>query len=391
MVRELEQYKGRHTELVSVYVPSGGNLIDSINQLENEKSTASNIKSKATRKNVLSALEKIIQHLRTFRKTPDNGLVVFAGNISPTEGREDIRLWSFEPPEKMTTKVYWCDQVFVLNPLKDLTKEKEIYGLIVLDANEATVGLLSGKRTIVLKKLEGNVPGKTVKGGMSQMRYDRLREDALNEFLTKIGEVATKSFLEQENLKGILIGGPGPVKEKLAEKDYIHYQLKQKLLGVKDIGYTDEYGLEELVQRSQDLLAAAAISKEHELMQKFFTMLNKEGNVAYGYTEVKKALEMNAVDTLLISEQFDWVHVDFRCPNNHNVEMDLPKTEIKNQTCDICGNKYSPVEVRELADDLTEQAIEHGAKVELISTDTPEGKQLKQIGGVGAFLRFKID
>lgn len=150
---------------MTVYVPAGGNMNDSINQIFQEKGTASNIKSKNTRKNVLSALEKIIQHLHLFKQTPANGLVVFCGNISPVEGKDDIRIWSFEPPVKMMQKVYWCDQTFVLDPLKDLIAEKEVYGLIVLDAKEATIGILRGKNLEIVKKMESTVPSKTVKGG----------------------------------------------------------------------------------------------------------------------------------------------------------------------------------------------------------------------------------
>ena len=47
-------------------------------------------------------------------------------------------------------------------------------------------------------------------------------------------------------------------------------------------------------------------------------------------------------------------------------------------------------EKKELSEILTQKAIEFGAKVELISTDTREGKQFKEIGGVGALLRYKI-
>ena len=90
LIKELDAIRGRHTELVSVYTPSGYSLIEVINQLNNEKSTASNIKSKNTRKNVLSALEKIVQHLRIFKQTPSNGLVVFCGNVSKVEGRDDL-------------------------------------------------------------------------------------------------------------------------------------------------------------------------------------------------------------------------------------------------------------------------------------------------------------
>jgi peptide chain release factor subunit 1 len=225
----------------------------------------------------------------------------------------------------------------------------------------------------------------------SQMRYDRLREDAINEFLTKIADLADEYFLKQANLKGILIGGPGPVKEKFVREEYLNYQLRRKILGVKDVGYTDEHGLEELVQRSQDLLKAAAIAKEIELMQKFFTSVQKnDGLAVYGYTETMRALEIGAVDTLLVSENFDWLHVNLRCPNGHFIEIDLPRTQAKGYVCDVCEQKMNVESERELVDELIEKAAEKNASVEIISTQTQEGRQFQKLAGVGALLRYKI-
>jgi peptide chain release factor subunit 1 len=391
LIRELKGIRGRHTELVSVYVPAGYSLVEIINQLSNEKSTAINIKSKATRKNVLTALEKIIGHLRIFKGTPPNGLVVFCGNVSPVEGREDFKIWSFEPPEKMNTKVYWCDQVFVLEPLEEMVKEKEVYGLIVLDAREATVGLLSGKKIQVLKDMDSTVPSKTVKGGMSQARYDRLRDDAVHEFLTKVGEIASKSLLEQKELKGIIIGGPGPIKEKFEKEDYLHYQLKKQVIGIKDIGYTGEYGLEELVKKSEDLLKLAAVMKEKELLKRFFTEVGKSNLAVYGYTETIKAMNMNAIELMLISEDFNWVRLKLRCETGHEVTRDMPKTEMKKHLCEICGKEMYIESEDDLGELLSEEAINFGTKVELISIDTPEGRQFKELGGIGGLLRYKID
>jgi len=391
MIKELEKIRGRHTELVTVYVPAGHNISEVSNQLFQEKGTASNIKSKTTRKNVLTALEKIIQHLKFFRKTPDNGLVVFCGNISPVEGKDDIKMWSYEPPVKMQQKLYWCDQTFVLDPLKDLIAEKEIYGLIVLDANEADIGLLKGKTIERLKHLDSTVPAKSVKGGMSQKRYDRIRDDALNEFLRKAAEEASQLFLKQENLKGVIIGGPGPVKDTFHREAYLHYQIQNKVMGVKDIGYTGDVGLEELVNRSQDLLKEAAIAKERDILQKFFIELKNEGNVVYGYEETKKALEIGAVETLLISEAFNWTHVKFRCICGFTTEKDLIKTQIDLQKCPKCKQKLIEEESEELADKLIDKAASMGTKVEYISTETSEGNQFRELGGVGAFLRYKIN
>lgn len=390
LVKELESIRGRHTELVSVYVPAGGNLLDSIDQIKSEEATAENIKSKATRKNVVDALEKIVQHLRTFRKTPPNGLVVFCGNISETEGRPDLKIWSFEPPVEMKQKLYWCDQVFVLDPLRDMVKEKDVYGILVMDSKEADIGLLMGKRVELIRHLDSAVPGKTTKGGYSQMRYQHVREMLLNDFMKEIAEEATKVFLEQENLKGVIVGGPGPNKDIFMKQEYFKDQIRKKILGIKDVSYMGEYGLEELVNRSQDLLTQAGLVHEREILEKFFTELKKEGKVVYGLDNTMNALNNGAVESLLISEGFDLLRAKFRCQSGHESETNLQEFFLDKQVCSICSTKMTLVEKKELMEILTEKANEFGAKVELISTDSREGKQFKEIGGVGALLRYKI-
>src|SRR3972149_2341122 len=106
LVEELEGQRARATELITVYIPAGQNIYTVANQLEAEKSTAKNIKSATTRKNVGNALDKITRSLKEYKKTPENGLAIFAGNISKVEGQEDLQLWSVEPPTPLKTRMY---------------------------------------------------------------------------------------------------------------------------------------------------------------------------------------------------------------------------------------------------------------------------------------------
>src|SRR3989344_4397148 len=151
-VRELERYRGRHTELVTVYVPMGYDLVKIMQHLAQEQGTASNIKSASTRKNVTDALERMIQHLRTIGKTPKNGLAAFSGNIAEREGQSDVQVFSLEPPLPLNIRMYRCDKEFVLEPLRDMCQEKEVYGLVVLDRRDATIAMLKGKKIIPLLK-----------------------------------------------------------------------------------------------------------------------------------------------------------------------------------------------------------------------------------------------
>ena len=155
LIELLDSIRGRHTELVTVLIPAGYNISQVVRQLEGEKSTASNIKSTATRKNVISALEMIIRELKQYKQTPENGLAVFAGNISDKEGDSDIQMWVHETPRPLNVKIYRCDQTFILDPLKDMVDVEEVYGLLVIDRQMATIGLLEGKQLKVLKKWWG--------------------------------------------------------------------------------------------------------------------------------------------------------------------------------------------------------------------------------------------
>lgn len=357
--------------------------------LKQEYAVTQNVKSRTTRKNVLDALEKISNHLRQFKETPPNGLVIFCGNVSQSEGESDIRLWSIEPPEELTVKMYWCDQRFVLEPLKEMVKEKEIYGLIVLDSSGSDIGLLIGKKIVIEKHIDSLVPGKTSKGGWSQQRYARIREEAKLEHLKKTGEEASEIFDNYPNLKGIIIGGPGPLKEKFYEGEFLKYHLQKKVLGVVDTSYLGMQGLEEMVERGQELLREASLVKERQILQNFFLHLQKEDGLAvYKIEDVVKAIEYGAVDTLLISEAFNWSKYTLGCQCGFRAEKAGKKGETF--TCPNCGSSLKIQEERELAEILSEKVKEMGGNVEIISKDSREGAALKEMGGIGAILRYRL-
>ena len=480
-IKELEKIRGRHTELVSVYIPAGYDLNKITSHLQQEQSTAMNIKDARTRNNVQDSLERCIRHLRLYKQTPVNGLAIFAGNASDQENKIDIKVWSVEPPEPLNFRVYRCDQTFVLEPLREMLEYKDVYGLIVLDRKEATLGFLKGPSIVSTVTMHSAVPGKTKAGGQcllldtavelddgqfsaiadievndkvksydfskkefvtgtvmdkwevakesyievtaedvicaspdhvffldggsekkaseltnddillnedarpvkiskiakkqeeasmidlnvdkgnflangilvhnSAARFARIREGEVIEFFKRIAEAANKEFLGLKNLKGILIGGPVPTKEEFFDGSYLNTELKRKVLGLKDIGYTDESGLHELVEKAKDLLAKEIIMEEKEIMNKFFEMLaREEKKVSYGKASVEKSLELGAVDILLLSESLG--------------DEDIEKYSI-------------------MADKM-------GSKIRIISVETREGVQLRDMGGIAAILRYAL-
>jgi len=347
----MKNHKGHATEMISVYVPSGYDINQVSRQLEGEKSTAKNIKSNSTRKNVVESLEKISRALKNYRVTPNKGIAFFAGNTSKVEGQSNIQIWEIEPPEEIGIRLYRCDKDFVLEPLKSMIEISEIYALLVMDRKEATVGQLVGKRIEMIQKMTSGIPSKVRAGGQSSQRFHRITEGLTKEFYKRIADEMKKAFYENLKLKGILIGGPIPTKDEFVEGAYLPTQLQDKIIGVKDQGDTSEAGLQDLVELSQDVLANQEIIKEKKLLEKFFDGLGKFPELTpYKFEKIKKVLDYGAVDILIISKKYD---------------------KIK-------------------AEELKEIAKKMGTKIEIVSVETDEGKQFFNLEGIGAIQRFGV-
>ncbi|MBS3090037.1 peptide chain release factor aRF-1 [Candidatus Pacearchaeota archaeon] len=353
LVNLLGSIKGSHTELVTVLIPSGTNIHQVSSQLAAEAGTAENIKSKQTRTAVVTALETIIRKIKEYKQTPLNGLAIYCGNVSEREGGQDIKLWAYEPPKPLRVRMYRCDKTFVIEPLKEMLEVTEIYGLLVMDRREATIGVLEGKQIKVIRVLTSGVPGKIKAGGQSAARFERLTESLAKEFFKRVAIAMKEIFFDMPKLKGIIVGGPIPTKEEFLEYGELVTKLKEKVIAVKDIGYTDEHGLKLLVESSEEEISQQEFIKEKEIIQKFFETVGKHREKAvYGIEKTRLALERGAVETLLISKDFP----------------------------------------REQAEELESEAERIGSEVFIISNENQEGEQFfNMTKGVGAILRFQIE
>jgi len=398
----LARKEGRGTELISLYVPPGRQVSEVVNMLKQEYGTASNIKSTTTRKNVQDAIVKVQQRLKLFRQIPENGLVIFCGAVPQNgPGSERIETYVIIPPEPIKVYLYRCDSRFHIEPLLELLREREAYGIILIDASEATFALLKGRRLEILQRITSGVPGKHRAGGQSARRFERLREMRLNEYYRRVGQHANELFLEMPDLKGIIIGGPGPTKQEFEKGDYLNYQLKQKILEVVDTAYVDEQGVKEIVEKAPEIMRRVRYVEEKEAMQEFLYHIGHDTGLAtYGEEEVKKALELGAVKTLLLSEGLDITRVTVKCSacgfqeekTMRSNELLSFEASLSGKPCPKCkAPSLQIVETRDLIEDYAELAEAANAEVEMISTETEEGQMLKKsFGGIAAILRFKL-
>ncbi|MGD1060094.1 MAG: peptide chain release factor aRF-1 [Methanomassiliicoccales archaeon] len=392
-LEEVRNLKGRGTELISLYVPPEKQIYDAAAYLRGEYSQSSNIKSQGTRKAVQGAIQSILARLKYFKEPPANGVVFFVGEVATVGDLSRMVQYVLEPPEPITTFIYRCDSEFFLEPLTSMLLEKKAFGLIVIDRSEATLGVLSGKRIQVIRNIQSLVPSKHRMGGQSAQRFERLIEIAANEFYKKIADTATEAFLNRTDLQGILVGGPGATKNFFVSQGYLHHELQKKVLDTFDTGYTDEYGLKELVERAKDKLVDLDLSREKRLVARLLEEIRKQdgGLATYGEEQVRQVLEMGAVDTLLLSEGLKKKRFTMECANcgwKQTVTSDKKPDAIR---CPACGGLTVVDDGKDLVDDFYDEVERTGGKIELISVDSEEGEMLmKAFGGIAAILRYKV-
>ena len=397
-LEELLDMRGMGTELVTVIIPPDRLISDVRGQLGQEGAQAANIKSKLTRKHVGDAIESAISVLNRYKNAGEYGIAIFVGHV--IVGNNKSRLVTVvidDPPEIFTSFRYRCDSTFELTQLEDMLIDRTSYGLFVVDRGEAAYGIASGKRIHCQEELQSNIMGKHRQGGQSAQRFERLIEEAAHKFFKRATEHACNYWLPNlTDIKGIIIGGPGQTKDFVVKNDYFHHEVK-KLIREPffDVGYSNESGLRELVQRAGNMMDQIELDAERELVDNFLReVMQAHPKATYGEMMIRSALDQGAVDTLLLSEGLRKRRVGWYCkPCSHEWEATQnSRSEIPD--CPKCGSedvREDPDRTRDIIDELTELAGHTSAKVSLISMDSEEGATLQtSFGGIAALLRYSL-
>ncbi|MCU4800251.1 peptide chain release factor aRF-1 [Halobacteria archaeon HArc-gm2] len=347
-IDQLADYRGEGTELVTVAVPPDKSLQTIRERIDREQAQAENIKSDRTRTNVQDALGRIRRHLQAYEETPPNGLVVYAGVVDG-ELRDDV----FDDLDRpVDVSIYRCAAEFETAPVEQALTPSTAYGLVVLERGRAALGRLAGERIVDTRTIESQVMGKSRAGGQSAQRFERERDRQKHEFFTQVADAVEGTFLSEPTVDGLVLGGTTITVDEFQQGDYLHHELRDRVLGVYPVEYATEQGLAQLVERAEDVLSDAQRRRERAALDRFFTALGRDGDVAYGTDATRTAIEYGAVDVLLVADT-------------------LP-----------------PEQVRDLETATTDQ----GGECLIVSTDTDRGAQFETaLGGLGAFLRFPIE
>jgi peptide chain release factor subunit 1 len=402
MINELSSISGHGTELVTVYIPPKRPLFDVISQLRNEAGTASNIKSDLTRSHVQDALSTTMEYLKKYKTTPENGLVVFCGAIPNDKGigKEKIEIYPVDPPKPVQISLYRCDDHFWTDHLQDMLKDDKIIGILAIDTQEAGIGILTGNQARTIDSLTSGVAGKHRQGGQSARRFERLRENELNEFYHRIADHAKQVFIDEYTVKGIIVGGPGPTKENFMREEYLDYRLQKAVIATLDTSYSGEEGVREILDKAQKdgILTEYRLMEEKQMLNKFMGEVHSDKGLGiYGIHDVVAAAQKGMADMVIVTDDISYVKLAFKCKMCKNVqEKTVPRPEIistkqqyMSKPCPSCKATDFEVTEQDIVDYLEELTTMTGSKLEVISGSTEEGAQLASLGRIGAILRYR--
>jgi peptide subunit release factor 1 (eRF1)/transcriptional regulator with XRE-family HTH domain len=233
----------------------------------------------------------------------------------------------------------------------------------------------------------------------SARRYERLRNMELTYYYNRVGEHATRVFLNNNNISGIIVGGPGPTKDEFLKSEYLHYQLQENVVAVLDTSYSGREGVREILSKASDILQGVRLVEEKKLVQRFLAEVNKQNSLAiYGLPKVMEALDRANAEIVLVSDDIDTASITTVCKNCKIMKEQIVQNqkrvqvmqEMISKACEECGATNYDADERDIVDVLEDKAIQIGAKVEMISSGTEEGSMFKSFGGIAAFLRYRV-
>ena len=247
--------------------------------------------------------------MKLYNRLPPNGLIIYCGTIITDAGKEKKVNYDFEPFKPINTSLYLCDNKFHTEALGELLEQDDKFGFLVMDGNGSLFGTLTGSNRQVLHKFSVELPKKHGRGGQSALRFARLRLEKRHNYLRKVAETAKQLYIPDgtvPNIKGLVLAGSAEFKTELSRSDLFDPRLKKIVIKMVDVSYGGENGFNQAIELSGEALRNVKFVQEKKLISSFFEEISRDtGKYCFGIKDTLTALEMGAVEILILYENLD--------------------------------------------------------------------------------------
>lgn len=355
LLEYLRDVRGNGTSMISLIIPPKDQLCRSTKMLTDEYGTATNIKSRVNRLSVLGAITSAQMKLKTYTKTPPNGLAIFVGTILLPDNKEKKVSYGIEPVKPINTSIYMCDNRFHVEDLLGLFGDETKYGFVIIDGHGTLFATLQGNVQQIIQFMSVDLPKKHGRGGQSSARFARLRVEKRLAYVKKVSEMMTNYFITNSasNVEGVILAGHADLKNELLP--FVDTRLT--IIKMVDTNYGGKNGLNQAIELSAEVLKDVKFTKEKKILQEFLYEINMDtGKYCYGLKGTIGCLENGSVEILLVWE-----------------------------------GSTEEYEGMPFVHWIAEHYKEFGCKLFFVSDVTSEGTQFVEgFGGIGGILRYKV-
>lgn len=202
---------------------------------------------------------------------------------------------------------------------------------------------------------------------------------------------------DKVNVAGIVLAGSADFKTDLNTSDLFDQRLAAKVIKVVDVSYGGENGFNQAIELASETLGNVKFIQEKKLIGKYFQEISQDtGLICYGIDDTLKALELGAVETLIVFENLEVTRYVLKDSAGAQHILNLTKqqeTAGREQFMDKeTGQEMEIVSQESFLEWIAEHYKDFGTTLEFVSDRSTEGNQfVKGFGGIGGLLRYKVN
>lgn len=170
----------------------------------------------------------------------------------------------FSPPNPIKKFYYRCDRKFHLDDLLKLYEVYDEYAIVLISGKRVELYLHSENQTKKLKCINESLPNQHGTGGQSAQRFERIRNEKIGWYATKISELMTKYYVSNGRFKykGLIVAGPAEMK-KIVKSDPIFIKYFDNfLLKTITIPEITDNSIYQVLNMSEDILTSEVSQTE---------------------------------------------------------------------------------------------------------------------------------
>lgn len=357
-LRELAELRGNGRDFVSVYFPTDQGLDSLKGRVRNLRHVLEDDPDEAEHFDL--TMERIRQLVED-NPTDAESLCVFGCDLL-----EFARGYPLTMP--VAGQVHVGPSPYI-RPLAELQDEYRTFAVVACDNTSTRIYLVTNETAELEERVKGDVKNRVRKGGWSQKRYARRREQQLHHYTDEVAEALTE-LLKPNRIDRVVLAGSEETMNEIEE----HLEPRIAELIIDKRRFDLHRSEEELI----DDVYRAYFDREREDEERLWDRIKNEykrhGLAAVGPTDVVDALRQGRVDEMLVTRNARVKGT--QCRECENLVHGTP------ETCQSCGSRS--VFQLDLIDELTKQAERTSAYTEY----SDEMPGLTQAGHVAALLRW---